>query len=226
MKTSQTFKKIIPILIRCQKLIKPIPKRGENPHFKSDYAEYDDVIEEIKKVLNANDIWISHPTHFNEAGHLIMETIFLHTSGEWVSTELPVINKVGTDQGLGSSLTYTKRYSVLALAAVGTADDDGNAATTAEVLGGKIPSLKDSNNSASDRFNRVGHDSNQHSTALVTEPQIKRLFAIANKHNWSTDKVKEFMKLRFKIESTKELTKFNYDYLIRSIEGTLLEKGT
>lgn len=224
MKTSQTFKEIIPVLIKCQRLIKPIPKRGENPHFKSDYAEYDDVIEQIKKVFNANDIWISHPTHFNDAGHLIMETIFLHASGEWVSTELPVINKVGTDQGLGSSLTYTKRYSVLSLAAVGTADDDGNAATGTIVPAAKKDAGPKDSGSASDRFNRVGSDSNQHSTALVTDPQIKRLFAISNKHNWSPLKLKETIKIRYGVDSTKELTKFNYDHLIGLIEGPQLVK--
>jgi len=207
MKTSQTIKEIVPALIRAQRVIKPIPKKGENPHFRSEYAEYDDVIEEIKKALNENHVWVSHPSHITETGQLVMETIFIHMSGEWVSTELPVINKAGTDQGLGSSITYTKRYSVLSLAAVGTADDDGNAAT-----GTSVPSPK------KEDAKPKSSDSNQHSAAIVTEAQVKRLFAIANAHKWSNDRVKETMKLRYGIESTKELNKFNYDHLIGLIE--------
>jgi hypothetical protein len=71
---------------------------------------------------------VSHTTYL-ENDKLIMETIILHTSGEWCATELPVINKAGTDQGLGSSLSYVKRYSILGLTAGATADDDGNEAT-------------------------------------------------------------------------------------------------
>lgn len=80
-------------------------------------------------------------------------------------------------------------------------------------------------NSASERFNRVGQDTNQHSSALVTEPQIKRLFAIANKFGWSSDKIKETMKLRYQVESTKELNKFNYDHLIGLIDGSSVKGG-
>lgn len=68
------------------------------------------------------------------------------------------------------------------------------------------------------------NDTNQHSSALITEPQIKRLFAKAKEHKWSQDKVKETMKVRYGTESTKDLTKFNYDHLIGLIEGPQLVK--
>jgi hypothetical protein len=207
MKTSQSLKEMIPDLIKAQKALRPVLKKGTNPHFHSDYAEYQDVIEEIKKVLNANNLWISHPTHF-EGEKLIMETIIVHTSGEWVSSELPVINKVGTDQGLGSSITYTKRYSSEALMGVSTTgDDDGNAATfAAEKTEVARP--------------QASYQDNQHSKNLVSEAQIKRLFAIANKHSWSQDRIKEYMKFKYQTESTKDLTKQNYDLLIGAIEAT------
>jgi hypothetical protein len=57
MKRSEPFKEMIPDLIKAQKIIKPILKKGKNPHFKSEYAEYDDVIEEVKKALNENKMW-------------------------------------------------------------------------------------------------------------------------------------------------------------------------
>lgn len=201
MKTSTSFKEIIPDLIKAQKELKPVLKKGTNPHFRSDYAEYEDVIEEIKRVLNKNNMWITHPTHF-ESEKLIMETVIIHTSGEWVSTELPIINKVGTDQGLGSSITYTKRYSAEALMGVSTIkDDDGNAAT-------KHPETPE----------EKPYQDNQHSHSFITEAQQKRLFAIANKHGWDNVKIKDFIKARFQIDSTKELNRFNYDHLITQIE--------
>lgn len=197
-------------LIKAQKELKPVLRKGNNPHYNSDYAEYETVITEIKRVLNSHNMWISHPTHF-EGEKLIMETIVVHTSGEWVSTELPVINKAGTDQGLGSSITYTKRYSSEALMGVSTTgDDDGNAATFAAV---KTETARP----------QTSYKDNQHYLTLVTEAQIKRLFAIANKYSWSADRIKEYMKFHYKTEHTKDLTKQNYDLLIGAIEATPLK---
>lgn len=231
MKTSTTFKEMIPDLIKAQALIKPILKKGENPHFHSDYAEYKDVVEEVKRVLNENSMWLSHPCHIVESGALVMETVVVHTSGEWISNELPVINKAGTDQGLGSSLTYTKRYSLEALMGISTTgDDDGNAATEPKVppqnTGPKAIISEGAKEAA--RSMRIGLSSphkdeykdNQHSQAFVTDAQVKRLFAIAKKHNWSNDKIKDFIKVRYQIDTTKDLTRFNYDHLISAIEQT------
>lgn len=129
MKSSTDIKQILPALLKAQGAIKPVAKTGENPHFHSAYAKLEDVIEEAKKVLNSNDIWLTQLTRINEGGMLILETVLVHKSGEWVSTELPIINKAGTDQGLGSSLSYTKRYSLLGILGISTHDDDGESAS-------------------------------------------------------------------------------------------------
>jgi hypothetical protein len=57
----------------------------------------------------------------------------------------------------------------------------------------------------------------------ITEPQRKRLFAIGNKHGWNQERIKKFIKARFAIDSTKELTRFNYDFLITQIENSKVE---
>lgn len=51
-----------------------------------------------------------------------------------------------------------------------------------------------------------------------TEKQIGRLFAIANKFGWTQEDVKFFLKTRYKIESTKDLTIANYEFLCNFIE--------
>ncbi len=60
--------------------------------------------------------------------------------------------------------------------------------------------------------------SNQHSTALITDAQRKRLFAIANKHGWNEAMIKEQIQDLYGIDSTKKLNRFNYDDLISKIE--------
>lgn len=201
MKTSNPFKEMIVDLIKAQTELKPVLKTGVNPHFKSEYAEYEHIIEAVKLVLNKNKMWIGHSTHY-ENEKLMMETTIFHATGEWISTSLPIINKVGTDQGLGSSITYTKRYSVEALMGVSTTkDDDGNAAT-----GTEVPAAKEARPKAD--------------TSALSEAHIKRLFAIAHAHKWTNERVKEYMKFKYATDSTKDLSWQNYELLIKAIEAS------
>jgi hypothetical protein len=62
-----------------------------------------------------------------------VETMILHSSGEWICCgilALPVSKKDA--QGYGSALTYARRYSLSAAVGVAPEDDDGNAATMAK----------------------------------------------------------------------------------------------
>lgn len=52
-----------------------------------------------------------------------------------------------------------------------------------------------------------------------TEPQIKRLWAIARQSNWTSDDVKAYSTKEFKIESSKDLSKAQYDKLCGWIES-------
>jgi hypothetical protein len=61
-------------------------------------------------------------------GHAIIETILAHSSGEWVSSTLAVPLTKSDAQGLGSAITYGRRYALAAIVGVCPADDDGEAA--------------------------------------------------------------------------------------------------
>lgn len=118
-------KEFLEDLIKAQREIKPIPKSGKNLHFRSEYAEYDEVIERVKAVLNKYNMFI---THRMLDSHL--HTEIWHATGEYLFSSMPLLNKAGTDQGLGSSITYAKRYTTISLVAGATGDDDdGHKAT-------------------------------------------------------------------------------------------------
>jgi hypothetical protein len=57
-----------------------------------------------------------------------VETILAHSSGEWVSSTLAVPLTKADAQGLGSAITYGRRYALAAIVGVCPADDDGEAA--------------------------------------------------------------------------------------------------
>lgn len=140
-------------LIAAQKEMPMVEKDGKNPHFKNDYAKYDTAVEVIKKVYNKNNFFVSHEIkagysiNNKEDGHKWEETIptkiitkIIHTSGKEIFSSMPLINKAGTDQGMGSSISYAKRYTLLALVAVASSDedDDGEAANVPQQLAKEI----------------------------------------------------------------------------------------
>ncbi len=52
----------------------------------------------------------------------------------------------------------------------------------------------------------------------VTEKQLKRLFAIAQKNNWTEENINTFIKEKWNLVSKKDLDKLKYDELIKEIE--------
>lgn len=118
------FDKLIPALVAFQSAVKAPPKTKENPHLKNKYADLQDVIDTIREPLSANGLAISH-----EVSGMVLTTKLLHVSGQFLTTEMPLLMGKQDMQGLGSALTYARRYSVSALLGIASDDcDDGNGA--------------------------------------------------------------------------------------------------
>jgi hypothetical protein len=128
MNKSDTIGQLALALSKAQGQMKFAAKDANNPFFKSKYADLASVIEAIKVPLSANGIAFVQATDFEDSA-VIVETILLHESGEWISGKLRMQPTKNDPQGVGSAVTYAKRYGLQALAGVPSDDDDGNAAT-------------------------------------------------------------------------------------------------
>lgn len=128
MNKSETIGQLALALSKAQGQMKFAAKDANNPFFKSKYADLASVIEAIKVPLSANGIAFVQATDF-EDNAVIVETILLHESGEWISGKLRMQPTKNDPQGVGSAVTYAKRYGLQAIAGVPSDDDDGNAAT-------------------------------------------------------------------------------------------------
>jgi hypothetical protein len=125
MKTSAEITKITADFLKAQKKITVAVKNATNPYFKSKYADLTSVIDACKKELNDNNIVVLQPINGME-----VETILVHTSGEWFSSSTPIVSKVQNDpQALGSAISYARRYGLQSLVLIPAEDDDGNLAT-------------------------------------------------------------------------------------------------
>ena len=128
MNKSETIGQLALALSKAQGQMKFAAKDANNPFFKSKYADLASVIEAIKIPLSANGIAFVQATDFEDSA-VIVETILLHESGEWISGKLRMQPTKNDPQGVGSAVTYAKRYGLQAIAGVPSDDDDGNAAT-------------------------------------------------------------------------------------------------
>ncbi|NJO64181.1 MAG: ERF family protein [Richelia sp. RM2_1_2] len=132
MKTSDSIVNITKALLTAQRKMEAAVKGSKNPYFKSNYADYNAVLEASKPHLNEVGIAILQPHKTTELGTFV-ETILLHESGEFISSETLVsVAKQNDPQALGSAITYARRYGLQSLISLPAEDDDGEKAMSRE----------------------------------------------------------------------------------------------
>jgi hypothetical protein len=106
-------------------------KDSKNPFFKSSYADLSSVWDACREPLTKNGLAVIQTFDSNhDENTVIVVTTLTHSSGQWINSrlKLPLVKK--DPQGLGSAITYGRRYSLAAIVGViADEDDDGNAAT-------------------------------------------------------------------------------------------------
>jgi hypothetical protein len=131
------MKEIASALVKAQKEFGPALKTSTNPAFRSRYADLSACVEAVIDALNNNDIFMMQPTHECDNG-VIVETIFIHSSGEQISSgKLHVPATKHDAQGYGSALTYARRYSLMTACGIAPEDDDGNSAAKPKAVPAK-----------------------------------------------------------------------------------------
>lgn len=103
-------------------------KDSSNPFFKSKYADLASVWDACRGPLSDNGLAVVQQTEADDQGVLVTTTL-AHSSGQWMRSTLRLIPKETTPQGIGSAITYGRRYALAAAVGVAQIDDDGNAAS-------------------------------------------------------------------------------------------------
>lgn len=131
MKTSEDIKEITKALVAFHSEVGRITKDGTNPHLRNRYATIDQIIEEIRPVLATHGLFVMQLPTNTEAGEIQMTTRIYHISGQWMESPVLTINPQKKDaQGIGSAITYARRYSLTSFLGLNTGeDDDGHRAS-------------------------------------------------------------------------------------------------
>lgn len=127
MRHSETLGALAKALAAAQAEIENAHKNASNPHFRSSYADLAEIINTARPVLTKHGLSVVQLPGYAD-GRVTVETILLHESGEWLSGVAEAPAQKQDPQGVGSALTYLRRYSLAAVCCMAQEDDDGNAA--------------------------------------------------------------------------------------------------
>jgi hypothetical protein len=127
-KHSEALDQLAPALAAAQLAMRPALKDAQNPHLRNKYADLGSCWDACRDPLTRNGLSILQPVEVTEIV-VIVTTILLHASGQWVSSELalPWSESKGIThaQAIGSVITYGRRYGLSSMVGIITDDDDG-----------------------------------------------------------------------------------------------------
>lgn len=159
--------KLAAALHKAQGLMGGAVKDAKNPAFKSKYATLETVIDVAKPALNDCGIFFTQAPGAVIDGNLELTTMLVHgETGQWMRSVLQVPLPKRDPQGLGSAVTYARRYSLMAILGIPAEDDDGEAA--------KAPDWT--------------QEGRELAKLINAQPSLEALAAL-----WQTDRVKAFI---------------------------------
>lgn len=127
MRMSETITELAAALSKAQGQIDDATKGSVNPAFRSKYADIAAVRAAIREPLAVNDLCIVQAPRTNDNG-VEVETMIMHKSGEYMAETLRMPLSKQDAQGVGSAITYARRYGIMSMLCLASDDDDGNAA--------------------------------------------------------------------------------------------------
>lgn len=97
---------------------------------KGNYGKYttiSSILEVVKDALSKNGLAVVQAPMPCESGSISLRTTLMHTSGQWIASQLNMKAENVSPQKIGSVITYARRYALAALLGVGQEDDDAQA---------------------------------------------------------------------------------------------------
>lgn len=128
MQKSESINELATALCIAQSQIEGAKKESQGYNYK--YANLDVVLDCLKKPFKENGLSYVQSSRMTESGNIVLVTVLMHKSGQWISGEVPVKEstkdgqKLNELQVLGSALSYMRRYAISAMCGIAQTDDD------------------------------------------------------------------------------------------------------
>jgi len=198
MEKSESIVELAKALVATQATLTAAKKRSDNPFFHSSYADLATIWEVCRKPLSSNGLAVIQTTDIVN-DQIILETTLLHISGQWISGKLAIKPVKPDPQGIGSAITYARRYALAAMIGITAEDEDDDAEKA------------------------MGRETETKELPQMTEAQSKKLYAIAKEKD-IVDEIKAYIATTFGKAHTRELNKAQASQLIEAIEKGEIKK--
>lgn len=189
----------------------------ENPYFKSKYATLSAIVSQASPVLAKHGLSV---TQLLDEETVI--TVLLHSSGQKLISKICIKPTKNDAQGIGSAITYARRYSYSAiLGIVSDEDDDGNSAVERKALESakhavlqpiaksEVKPLSNTNKLPEDNPGK-DFDDTKGTFETITEKEGKNLLAIAKANGYEKENVIAFAKT-LGYERLSQLNRMDYE---------------
>lgn len=101
-----------------------IGKNRVNPFFKSEYADFDSIMNSIRPTLSKNGLALVQVTVIDpNTGSRTLHTKVMHSSGQWMESRQRIIPEKNDDQKFASSVTFNKRHQAMSILNITISDD-------------------------------------------------------------------------------------------------------
>jgi hypothetical protein len=190
---SQEINELTTALAKAQGVMEAAKADSTNPHFKSTYADLASAWNAAREALSSNGIAVVQIPSA-KGSEVTVETMLTHSSGQFIKGSLTMTAQKNTPQGIGSCITYARRYALMAYVGLAPEDDDGNEASS----GGnnRAPAPK---------------------KPALTQPQLQRLYTLQGQSAYSVQELKDKIKTKFGVESSRDLTREQYDVVCQAL---------
>lgn len=128
MEMSNEIAELAKALAAAQGMMENAKKSSNNPFFKSKYADLAECWDTCRDPLSKNDLSVVQMPGAMEGDQIQLTTMLLHSSGQWIKSTMTITVAKLDAQGIGSAITYARRYALAAIVGIAQEDDDGNAA--------------------------------------------------------------------------------------------------
>lgn len=117
-----------------------IPMKGGGS-YSYNYANLASTIDACRESLVANEIALVQPTT-SAQGRVTVQTMLVHSSGEWMSSDLSMPVAENRAQAVGTAISYARRYALQAFVGLAADDDDGAEADSNPPPPDPLPALR------------------------------------------------------------------------------------
>ncbi len=112
-------------ILEVQKEIGTLSKKSTNPFFNSAYLDLNDLLNEVKPLMEKKGLLLTQPLEEDTVCTYIMDS---ESGNILASSRLKIPATLTDPQKIGSCITYFRRYTLKSLLAIAEEDDDGNKA--------------------------------------------------------------------------------------------------